>query len=228
MRNKLFFVLFILFLGSQLSAQSLQDIERIKKEYEAAMNAMKAVESPDEITETAKPSVVVLGPRIEAVPTVTIEVSPYFGYDFFKASVAIWENLPVHADYRLGPGDEIIISLWGETQLRSEHIVTRDGNVYIDKVGQLSLTGKTLQEAKAYLTSRFEQVYATLKNPNPTTFLDISLGALKSINVKFLGEVNIPSILAVHPFSTVTTGLIQAGGVKKSGSLREIHVIRAG
>jgi len=229
MRNKLFFVLFILFLGSQLSAQSLQDIERIKKEYEEAMKAMKVAKPVDEIIETEKPSVVVLAPRTEEVEEAdTREVLPYFGYDFFKASVAIWENLPVHADYRLGPGDEIIIALWGETQLRSEHIVDRNGNVYIDKVGQLSVTGKTLKEAKAYLTSRFEQVYATLRNPDPTTYLDISLGALKSINVKFLGEVSTPSILAIHPFSTVTTGLIQAGGVKESGSLREIHVIRDG
>ena len=233
MRNKLFFTFIVLLLGSQISAQSLQDIERIKKEYEAAMNAMKRAEQTEDFIETERPSVVVLSPRTEVIEEVradTVEAFPYFGYDFFSASesVAIWENLPVHADYRLGPGDAIIITLWGETQSRSEHIVTRDGNVYIDKVGQLSVTGKTLQEAKAYLTSRFEQVYATLRNPNPTTFLDISLGALKSINVKFLGEVNIPSILAIHPFSTVTTGLIQAGGVKKSGSLREIHVIRAG
>ena len=232
MRNKLFFVLFILFLGSQLSAQSLQDIERIKEEYEEEIKALKAIEgteSIDEVVETERPSVIVLAPRIEEVEKAdTIEVSPYFGYDFFKASVAIWENLPVHADYRLGPGDEIILSLWGETQLRSEHIVNRDGNVYIDKIGQLSVTGKTLKEAKAYLTSRFEQVYATLRNPDPTTYLDISLGTLKSINVKFLGEVSIPSILAIHPFSTATTGLIQAGGVEESGSLREIHVIRDG
>ena len=232
MRNKPFLAFIVLFLGSQISAQSLQDIERIKEEYEEEIKALKAIEGTepiDEVVETERPSVIVLAPRIEEVEKAdTIEVSPYFGYDFFKASVAIWENLPVQADYRLGPGDEIILSLWGETQLRSEHIVNRDGNVYIDKVGQLSVTGKTLKEAKAYLTSRFEQVYATLKNPDPTTFLDISLGALKSINVKFLGEVSIPSILAIHPFSTVTTGLIQAGGVKESGSLREIHVIRDG
>ncbi len=229
MRNKLFFVFIILFLGSQISAQSLQDIERLKKEYEEAIKAMRGAEPVDEIIETEKPSVVELAPRIEEVEEVdTLEVLPYFGYDFFKASVAIWENLPVHADYRLGPGDEFIISLWGESQLRSEHIVDRNGNVYIDLVGQLSVTGKTLKEAKAYLTSRFEQVYATLKNPDPTTFLDISLGALKSINVKFLGEVSLPSILAIHPFSTVTTGLIQAGGVEQSGSLRGIHVIRDG
>jgi len=229
MRNKLFFTFIALFLGSQISAQSLQDIERLKKEYEEAMKAMRGAEPVGEVIETERPSVEVLAPRIEEVGEAdTIEVLPYFGYDFYRASVAIWENLPVHADYRLGPGDEIIISLWGETQLRSEHIVTRDGNVYLDKVGQLSVTGKTLKEAKAYLTSRFEQVYATLKNPDPTTFLDISLGALKSINVKFLGEVSLPSILAIHPFSTVTTGLIQAGGVEESGSLREIHVIRDG
>ena len=231
MRNKQILTFIVLFLGSQISAQSLQDIERVKREYEEAMKAMKSAEPVDEIIETGRPSVMVLSPRTELAEKImvdTVEAFPYFGYDFFSASVAIWENLPVHADYRLGPGDEIIISLWGETQLRSEHIVTRDGNVYIDKVGQLSLTGKTLKEAKAYLTSRFEQVYATLKNPDPTTFLDISLGALKSINVKFLGEVSLPSILAIHPFSTVTTGLIQAGGVEESGSLRGIHVIRAG
>ncbi|UCH63502.1 MAG: SLBB domain-containing protein [Fidelibacterota bacterium] len=233
MRTKSFFTFIVLFLGSQISAQSLQDIDRIKQEYEEAMKAMRSAQPAEEIIETERPSVDVLTARTLAVQGVVSDTAlglPYFGYDFFSASksVAIWENLPVHADYLLGPGDEIIISLWGETQLQSKHIVTRDGKVYIDKVGQLSVTGKTLREAKAYLASRFEQVYATLRNPNPTTYLDISLGALKSINVKFLGEVNLPGILAIHPFSTVTTGLIQAGGVNKSGSLREIHVIRAG
>ncbi|MFC1543176.1 SLBB domain-containing protein [Candidatus Neomarinimicrobiota bacterium] len=233
MKSKFILAFVFLSISSYISAQSVQDFDRLRQEYEAALRAMEQAKPIQGDIDTERPSVEVLTPRAEQAGRASqaaAGVLQYFGYDFFTASrsVPIWENLPVQADYRLGPGDEVIISLWGETQMRSSHTINRNGNVYIDKVGQISVTGKTLEEAKAYLTSRFEQVYATLRNPNPTTFLDISLGALKSINVKFVGEVNPPGILPVHPFSTVVTGLIQAGGVRKSGSLREIQVIRAG
>ncbi|MFQ6674661.1 MAG: SLBB domain-containing protein, partial [Fidelibacterota bacterium] len=138
----------------------------------------------------------------------------------------MWDNLPVPSDYRLGPGDEIIITLWGETQLRSTHVIDREGNIFIDRVGLLNLAGKSLVEARRFLRSQFERAYATLKNPNPSTFMDITMGNLKSINVKFVGEVKSPGIQPVHPFSTVITSLIQAGGVDTTGSLRNIQVIR--
>ena len=67
------------------------------------------------------------------------EISRYYGYEFFKRdSIPFWENLPTPSNYILGPGDELIISLWGQTQLRNSFINSRDGKIYDDKVGLLN------------------------------------------------------------------------------------------
>ncbi|MFQ6676631.1 MAG: polysaccharide biosynthesis/export family protein [Fidelibacterota bacterium] len=222
-------------------SQSSAEIERLRRELEKR-GITTDVTQVEERAKTAIEKEGVFPSEVPTIDTLAIleavrkrEAKPptldYFGYDFFRprpGGISIWDNLPVPVDYRLGPGDEIIISVWGETQLRSSHVISRDGTIFIDKVGQVNLTGKSIGDAERYLRSRFEQVYATLKNPNPRTFMDVSLGDLKSINVKFVGEVKAPGIYPVHPFSTVTTGLIQAGGVNKTGSLRDIQVIRNG
>ncbi|MFQ6616854.1 MAG: SLBB domain-containing protein [Fidelibacterota bacterium] len=233
----------ILFLSLPIlaSSQSSQEIERLKRELEQR-GITGDVTGIQEKGKTAIEKEGVFPSEVPRIDTMAIleavrkrEARPprldYFGYDFFRSrpgGISIWDNLPVPLDYSLGPGDEIIVSIWGETQLRSSHFISRDGTIFIDKVGQVNLTGKSINEAQKYLRSRFEEVYATLKNPNPRTFMDVSLGDLKSINVKFVGEVRSPGIYPVHPFSTVTTGLIQAGGVKRTGSLRDIQVIRRG
>ena len=154
----------------------------------------------------------------------------YFGYDYFtrRDTVAFWENLPTPANYLLGPGDELIISLWGETQLRETYTISREGKIYDEKVGLLNIAGKTIEVAKEYLENQFGRVYATLKGNNPTTYMDVSLGQLRSINVNFVGEVNYPGVYPVHPFSTLITGLIQAGGIDTTGSLRKIQIKREG
>ena len=154
----------------------------------------------------------------------------HFGYDFFtqRDTVAFWENLPTPANYQLGPGDELVVSLWGETQLRQSYTINREGKIYDDKVGLLNLMGKSMDGAKKYLKTQFGRIYATLNGKMPTTFIDVSLGELRSINVNFVGEVQYPGVYPVHPFSTVITGLIQAGGVETSGSLRNIQIKRDG
>ena len=110
----------------------------------------------------------------------------------------------------MGPGDELIISLWGETQLRENYTISKDGKIYDEKVGLLNLTGRTIEDARKYLSAQFGRVYATLNGKTPTTFMDVSLGELRSINVNFVGQVEYPGVYPIHPFSTVITGLIQA------------------
>ena len=85
-----------------------------------------------------------------------------------------------------------------------------------------------MKDAVNYLSIQFGKVYATLKGRNPTTYIDISLGKLRSINVSFVGEVIFPGIYPIHPFSTVITGLIQAGGIDTTGTLRNIKINRNG
>ncbi len=117
----------------------------------------------------------------------------FFGYNFFtkRDTVAFWENLPTPKNYLLGPGDELIISIWGQTQLRKTYTISREGNIYDDKVGLLNLMGKTLGEAEKYLSMQFGKVYSTIKGSSPTTFMDVSLGKLSSINVNFVGELKL-------------------------------------
>ncbi len=157
-------------------------------------------------------------------------ISKYFGYDFFtkRDSIEFWENLPAPINYVVGPGDEIIISLWGQTQIRKSYSVTRDGKIYDEQVGILNVSGKTISQLKQYLILQFGRTYATLRGQNPTTFIDVSLGELRMINVNFVGQVNFPGVYAVHPFSNLIYGLIQSGGVDTTGTLRKISIKRIG
>ncbi|MBT5720846.1 MAG: hypothetical protein HOI72_01510, partial [Candidatus Marinimicrobia bacterium] len=130
--------------------------------------------------------------------------------------------------YSLGPGDEVIISLWGETEAQNTKVINRDGQIYIDNIGILNLGGKTVAEAKQYIISKYSHIYSTLLGKTPKSFIDITLGELKSVNVHFVGFVNIPGVHMIHPFSNVITGLTQAGGINNNGSLRDIQVLRDG
>ncbi|MCH8012563.1 MAG: SLBB domain-containing protein [Candidatus Marinimicrobia bacterium] len=206
------------------TAEELKEFKKRMAELEALQETISPVEPAEIETEIpARGEIVIERPKIEKAAL------PYFGYDFFtkRERLDIYNNLPLPRDYQLGPGDEIIISIWGETQLRSSHVINRDGEIFIDKVGLVNISGITMREAKAVLQNHFERVYATLKtNPKSTTFLDVSLGELKAINISFVGEVTVPGMYSIHPFSTVTTGLIQSGGVALTGTLRNIQAIR--
>ncbi|SVD92717.1 uncharacterized protein METZ01_LOCUS445571, partial [marine metagenome] len=114
----------------------------------------------------------------------------------------------------------------GEIQLQSSYTINREGYLFIDKIGQVSIVGLTILEAKKYLKSRFESVISTLKDPHATTYFNLTIGRLKSINIQFIGEVVNPGIHSLHPLSTISTGLIQAGGIKLTGTLRTVQLIR--
>jgi len=234
MKKLIFIIIIISFQLNPMSGQSISDINRLKKQYEKYLkNQDGFIEDTDIKLDKIDGDL----PESELIDLEDIDedidedkLTIFFGYDFFTSndSILFWNNLPVPSTYLLGPGDEIIISLWGETQLRESYIIGRDGLVYIERVGQLSLTGKTVENAKKYLVEQFQKVYETLKGVRPSTFMDVSLGQLKSINVTFVGEVNSPGIYPIHPFSTALTGLLQVGGIDTTGSLRNIQIIRSG
>jgi len=153
---------------------------------------------------------------------------PYYGYDFFysRDSISFWQNSTLPDDYPLGAGDEIIISLWGAAENRIKEVINRDGTVFAQNVGLLYLGGKTKKVADDYINNEFKKMYSTMRGNNPTTFLDVTLGKLKGINIQLTGAVLSPGIHAVNPFSKLTTVLMQAGGIDTTGSLREITIIR--
>ena len=106
-----------------------------------------------------------------------------------RSSVSFWK-IYYPKNYLLGPGDELILSLWGQTQLRKSYTINREGNIYDDQVGLLSMVGKTIEQGEKYLKSNFGSVYSTLKGDKATTYIDLSIGKLRSINVNFVGEVS--------------------------------------
>ena len=235
MKKILSILILQLFLMGLVSGQSTTDIRQLKKQYEYLLEKQGKISLPSDGIEDyeidgdlpIKYDFKLKQAELEKKREAVIRLK-HFGYDFFtmRDTISIWNNLPVPPSYILGPGDEIIISLWGETQLRDNYTIGREGMVYVERVGQLSLTGKSMEQAKKYLEKQFQKVYETLKGSRPSTYMDVSLGQLKSINVTFVGEVKSPGIYPVHPFSTILTGLIQAGGVDTTGSLRNIQIIR--
>ena len=154
--------------------------------------------------------------------------SYYFGYEYFEKDVDFTNNTPTSRDYILGPGDEIILSLWGETNSRQKFVLSREGLIYYDKVGPINLSGRTIDQAESFLVNKLSEVYSTLKDKNNSTNLKIELGSLKSINIYFSGEFSKPGISPVYSFIDILSAIIQAGGVNKEASLRNIQIIRNG
>lgn len=164
-----------------------------------------------------------------SIDTVSQQVK-YFGYEFFsrRDTIPFWPNISTPENYILGPGDNIEISLWGRAQVNESYTINRDGNIYDKSIGIIHLSSKTLKEARMFLKNRFAQKISSLIGKNPTSFINVTLGELKSINVHFIGNVKLPGVHLVHPMSTITTGLIQAGGIDTTGSLRKIQIHRNG
>jgi protein involved in polysaccharide export with SLBB domain len=160
------------------------------------------------------------------------EIVAPFGYDIFRASATTFEtspNVPPPPSYILGPGDEIIITVWGETQLYYRLTVTREGGITIPDVGQITVSGMTLEKAYQVLVKRMTRIYSGLKEgaPSANTYLDISIGKLRSIQVYVLGEVNRPGGYELSSMATAFTALYHAGGPTLSGSLRNVRVMRS-
>lgn len=158
---------------------------------------------------------------------------PFFGYDIFNRDPSLFQSSSVGVvdpEYLIGPGDEIIVMLWGETQFRQVFPVDREGFIFVPEIGQVFVNGLNLSLLESKLFRVFSQSYASL-NPSgrsPTTFLDISLGNLRPLRIQVLGEVAQPGAYTVNPSTTLFSALYYFNGPTKLGSLRDIHLIRAG
>ena len=223
MKNFLYAILFLL---SVLQAQaSILDINRVgnqrldelKEELISQQNIIPGNKEADDVE-----SVPV---KIINETNITIN-EEYFGYNYFQSDINFFDNTPTPADFRLGAGDEIILSLWGETNLREKFIINKDGLIYYENIGFINLSNKTVDEAELLLVNELSKIYSTLKDSESPTNLMIELGKLKSLNIYFSGEIARPGVQLVHPFSDIFVALIQAGGINIEGSLRKIQLIR--
>ncbi len=150
----------------------------------------------------------------------------YFGYNYFQRDINFFDNIPTPADYVLGPGDEVILSLWGETNFRESFTLNNNGEIFYDNIGFINLANLTLEKAELKIKDKFSDIYSTLQDDNLSTRLNLELGTLKAINVYFTGNIRKPGIHLIHPFSDIFTAIVQADGIEIEGSLRQVQLIR--
>ena len=154
-----------------------------------------------------------------------------FGYEIFRfPSNTFIPSLSVSTppSYVLGAGDEVQISVWGETYINHRLQVNREGNVFIPDVGPVNAVGLTVQQFRDNVQRRMASVYSGLAGARGRSNLEVSLGKLKTIQVFVLGEVRKPGGYAVSSMSTALHALYLAGGPSADGSLRDIQVLRRG
>jgi protein involved in polysaccharide export with SLBB domain len=161
--------------------------------------------------------------RLPLKPTGTQALKP-FGYDLFAgvpSTFAPATDVPVPAEYVVGPGDTIQVQLIGNTKGRYSLSVGRDGRINFPELGPVPVSGRRFDEVRQDLEARVqEQMLGTQAS--------VSIGELRSIRVFVLGEAETPGSYTVSGLSTITNALFVSGGIKKIGSLRNIELKRAG
>jgi len=163
---------------------------------------------------------------IEAVRPQFVETDniEQFGYSFFKQSAApitSQVDVPVAADYLLGTGDRIILTVWGSIDGSYELEVNRSGEIILPKVGPVKVAGVTYGQVTQVIRTNMARVYKDFN-------LNVNLGRIRLIKVYIIGEVAAPGDYNLNSLTTVLAALTAAGGPTRNGTLRNIQIKRGG
>src|SRR3989449_135698 len=147
---------------------------------------------------------------------------PMFGANLFRnvpSTFAPVENVPVTADYVIGPGDEIQIRAWGQIDVDFNAVVDREGTISVPKVGVINVAGIKANDLPAYIKTVFRRSFRNFE-------LTATLGKLRSIQIFVVGQAKRPGTYTVSSLSTLVTALFAAGGPSAKGSMRSIQLKR--
>lgn len=147
-----------------------------------------------------------------------------YGRNLFNNELLTFEpamNIPTPVDYVLGPGDQVIIDVWGASQQNIEGVISPDGYIVVEGVGPVNFSGLTVAEAIEHARNMLGEYY----NGSSIT---LSLGATRSVKVEIVGDVVAPGSYTLSAFSTLFNALYMAGGISDMGTLRDIKVFRNG
>lgn len=146
-----------------------------------------------------------------------------FGYNMFNVSPSTFAPIAptsVPPDYTLGPGDNVIVNLWGKVDLELDLTVDREGKVFIPKAGDLTVWGLTLDQFERKLKKKLSTIYSDFE-------MNVILGKIRSIKIFVFGEVTNPGGYTVSSLSTLFNSLYMAGGPNQRGSMRKTKLIRS-
>lgn len=161
----------------------------------------------------------------------TLDKLKVFGQEFFNRENLSFEpslNIPTPTDYILAAGDQLQIDVWGASQQSYEVTITPDGFIRISNLGNINVSGMSVEKASELIINRLSTIYSGLRGPNPNTFASVSLGNIRSIKVSITGEAYLPGTYTLPALSTVFNALYLAGGPNTRGSFREIRLMRKG
>jgi protein involved in polysaccharide export with SLBB domain len=154
---------------------------------------------------------------------------PYFGYDVFSGVPAAFEPTasgPVDPEYVIGPDDILRVTVWGQVEFQNELRIDKEGRVFVPTVGQILVSGLTLEKATTTLIRQMSRSYSGLVSRPPTVWLDLTLARLRPKRVFMMGEVFKPGGYTVSSYANVFNSLYSIGGPTVNGSMRDIRVIR--
>lgn len=159
--------------------------------------------------------------------------SNIFGLDVFynknrRLSFEPSLNMATPKNYILGPGDMVYVDIYGQSEQYYEANINADGFLILDNIGPISVSGKTIEEASGIIRNRLAAFYPGIRGSNPSTFVQVTLGNIRTIKVHLVGELRLPGTFTLSAFSTVFNALYAAGGPNENGTMRNIKVIRGG
>ena len=152
-----------------------------------------------------------------------------FGADLFSNANLTFEpnlNIPTPGNYIIGPGDELVLDVYGYSEKNDRLRVTPEGYVNVQNIGPILVSGLTIDEAKVRISHKLESIYGGIANGS--THVQLLLGNIRSIQVMIIGEIVRPGSYTLPSLVTVANALYVSGGPNTNGSFRNIQVIREG
>lgn len=207
-----------------------EQAKRIQSSYSTSSSSLRSTANTQNIEDRERnniPESFINGNKKDSL---VFRKSDIFGHNIFSNKNLTFEpnmNIPTPTEYRLGPGDEVIIDIWGASQASIKQTISPEGSILVDKLGPIFLNGMTIQKANNYLQQEFGKIYS-ITGEEANSQIKISLGQIRSIQINIMGEVFFPGTYVLSSFSSVFHALYQAGGVNDIGTMRAIKVYRNG
>ena len=231
-------LLIITLLGVAISASAQVDYQKALQAYQQSGGNVAAAQAALGTTEVA-PTATDLQRTREAEPIITQVAEPatlpaapdrsnIYGRDIFSGGLSFEPNLNIATpdNYMLGPGDEVLIDVWGDAEVNYTRTISPEGTINIPRVGPITLSGYTVKEANARIKRSLARIYAGINSGS--TSVKLTLGNIRSIQVNIVGEVANPGTYTLSSLASLFHALYAAGGVSEIGSLRDVKVLRSG
>lgn len=152
-----------------------------------------------------------------------------FGHNLFRnknLNFVPSYNLPTPENYKLSAGDEVVIDIWGDVISNITTKISPEGSVNIPNLGPVYIGGQTVINAEKSLKSYLSKIYSGIAQPEPTTFVKLSLGRTRAVTVNVVGDVEVPGSYTMPSLSTIASAMYLAGGPSELGTVRNIQLFR--